>query len=111
MLFETNFSLEIIPFQEIRLFKLDSESETVYDDLLSKLIDCYKTHGQVDCFEYDMFWIDGESDEIRVSSNGELSAALDDIPTNETFKINVNGISPYYHQSPYYLQNRLIAQI
>ena len=63
------------PKQEIRLFKLD-QSDTVYDDLLAKLIDCYKYIPN----EITLKWTDEEGDEIVVSSNGELPAALEERP-------------------------------
>lgn len=73
--------------EEIRLFKVDPSSETPYDDLLAKLIDCYKN----DTCEFSMSWKDDEGDDIVVSSNGELLAALEECPgaPNSTLKMSI----------------------
>lgn len=70
--------------QETRLFKLDEDCEAVYDDLLSKLNACYKNeHG-----EFKLNWTDEEGDNIVVSSNGELQAAIEEAKAS-TLKMNV----------------------
>ncbi|KAL5260229.1 hypothetical protein ACHWQZ_G010374 [Mnemiopsis leidyi] len=75
--------------EEIRLFKVDMDSETPYDDLMAKLIDCYKN----DTCELGLSWKDEEGDDIVVSSNGELQAALEECPgaPNSTLKLNVTA--------------------
>ncbi|KAL5260228.1 hypothetical protein ACHWQZ_G010374 [Mnemiopsis leidyi] len=75
--------------EEIRLFKVDMDSETPYDDLMAKLIDCYKN----DTCEFGLSWKDEEGDDIVVSSNGELQAALEECPgaPNSTLKLNVTA--------------------
>jgi len=75
--------------EEIRLFKVDSSSETPYDDLLAKLIGCYKNDSCV----FTLSWKDDEGDDIVVSSNGELQAALEECPgaPNSTLKMNVTA--------------------
>ncbi|KAL5260231.1 hypothetical protein ACHWQZ_G010375 [Mnemiopsis leidyi] len=76
--------------EEVRLFKVDPSSDTPFDDLSLKLFDCYRNN----TCEFGLSWKDEEGDDIVVSSNGELQAALEECPgaPNSTLKLNVTAL-------------------
>ena len=74
------------------MFKIDAESSTVYDDLLAKLVDCF-TDSQ---YSFSITWTDSENDEIKVSSNGELQAAFEDLQDKDTLKMKITGSLTFF---------------
>ena len=70
--------------QEVRLFKVDMESENVYSDLVALLVACYQ-----EPMEFTLSWTDDEDDQIVVSSTSELKMAFEEQQEPSTLKLNV----------------------